>query len=231
MNTGQIIKSKSTKSPYTQIHNELIRNNELTLEEKGLMAYILSLPDDWVLYRKNLYNVLPDNKGTIDRLFRSLQKKGFIVSAKQIGADGRFTGWNHIVYDKSIHRDIETPMSDKPSSVNAEFGQTAPILNTNTILNTKLIQKKKEYIKPSLTDITIYIQEKGYDTNIAQKFFDYYEAGDWHDSNGRKVKNWKQKLNSVWFKDENKVKKVNLPPNWQNMTLTQQEQWRSNNGK
>jgi hypothetical protein len=103
--------------------------------------------------------------------------------------------------------------------------------NINNNKEIKIKKKNKEYIKPSLTDITTYIQEKGYDTNIAQKFFDYYEAGDWHDSNGRKVKNWKQKLNSVWFKDENKVKKVNLPPNWQNMTLTQQEQWRSNNGK
>jgi hypothetical protein len=103
--------------------------------------------------------------------------------------------------------------------------------NINNNKEIKIKKKNKEYIKPSLTDISTYIQEKGYDTNIAQKFFDYYEAGDWHDSNGRKVKNWKQKLNSVWFKDENKVKKVNLPPNWQNMTLTQQEQWRSNNGK
>ena len=103
--------------------------------------------------------------------------------------------------------------------------------NINNNKEIKIKKKNKEYIKPFLTDIITYIQEKGYDTNIAQKFFDYHEAGDWHDSNGRKVKNWKQKLNSVWFKDENKVKKVNLPPNWQNMTLTQQEQWRSNNGK
>ena len=37
----------------------------------------------------------------------------------------------------------------------------------------------------------------------AQKFFNYYTAGEWHDGNGKPVKNWKQKAIAVWFKPEN----------------------------
>ena len=40
----------------------------------------------------------------------------------------------------------------------------------------------------------------------AEKAFNYYEAGDWKDSNGNQVKSWKQKMQGVWFKDENNHK-------------------------
>jgi hypothetical protein len=44
----RIIKSaKNKKSHYTQVLNEIAQNNNLTLEEKGLMLYFLSLPEDW----------------------------------------------------------------------------------------------------------------------------------------------------------------------------------------
>ena len=41
------------------------------------------------------------------------------------------------------------------------------------------------------------------------KAFDYYDCADWHDSKGNKVKNWKQKMQAVWFKDENKIQTQN----------------------
>ena len=32
-----------------------------------------------------------------------------------------------------------------------------------------------------------------------------YDVADWHDSQGKQIKNWKQKAYQVWFKDENKI--------------------------
>ena len=55
------------------------------------------------------------------------------------------------------------------------------------------IPSNKPSNKPSIEEITKYILEK--DLNVSAKiFYDYFEAGDWIDSNGKKVKNWKQKL-------------------------------------
>jgi hypothetical protein len=44
---------------------------------------------------------------------------------------------------------------------------------------------------------------KGY-TAASRKAWVYYDAGGWKDKNGTKVLNWKQKFQSVWFKDEDK---------------------------
>ena len=51
----------------------------------------------------------------------------------------------------------------------------------------------KKYKRPSLEEIQDYIKEKGLRVD-GKKFFDYFETGNWIDSKGNKVKNWKQKL-------------------------------------
>lgn len=93
----------------------------------------------------------------------------------------------------------------------------------------KLIKEKKErnrtkveFTTPSFDDVLSYFKEKGYTKESACKAFDYYEAMNWHDSKGNPVKNWKGKMVSVWFTDENKVtpeqerKMLTLPEQYQN---------------
>lgn len=71
------------------------------------------------------------------------------------------------------------------------------------------IEKKVKEI--NINDIKLYFFENGYSEISAQKFFDYYSIANWKDSKGNKVKNWKQKAQAVWFKDENKIKDTNSP--------------------
>lgn len=52
---------------------------------------------------------------------------------------------------------------------------------------------KKSFVPPKLDDINAYIAEKGLIVN-GQVFLDYFTAGNWKDSEGKPVKNWKQKL-------------------------------------
>ncbi|MBQ4438471.1 hypothetical protein II898_06305 [bacterium] len=62
-----------------------------------------------------------------------------------------------------------------------------------------IFQKKKttekSFTPPTLEDVKAYIAERGCAAVVdAKKFFDYFEAGRWHDSEGKPVRNWKQKL-------------------------------------
>jgi hypothetical protein len=69
------------------------------------------------------------------------------------------------------------------------------------------MENENENINKNITiDIVkAYFKEKGYSETIAQKFFDYYSVAKWKDSKGKVVKNWKQKAQGVWFKEENKI--------------------------
>lgn len=53
--------------------------------------------------------------------------------------------------------------------------------------------KKKPFVPPTLEEIEKYCQERKNNVD-PKKFYDYFSASDWVDSNGKEVKNWKQKI-------------------------------------
>lgn len=55
------------------------------------------------------------------------------------------------------------------------------------------IEGNNEFIPPTLDEIKIYHAEQKMTFDI-QKFFDYFSEGDWIDSHGNPVRNWKQKM-------------------------------------
>ena len=65
---------------------------------------------------------------------------------------------------------------------------------------------KQKFIPPTLEEVEIYFVENGYSAEAAKKAFQHYNLANWHDTNGKPVLNWKQKMNTIWFKDENKIK-------------------------
>lgn len=52
---------------------------------------------------------------------------------------------------------------------------------------------KKRFTPPSLDEVKAYATTRGR-TDLTKSFFDYYDAGDWKDKDGKPVKNWKQKF-------------------------------------
>ena len=70
--------------------------------------------------------------------------------------------------------------------------------------------KKKIFTPPTLDEIKTYFKDSGYTEQSAEKAYNYYSEANWVDSKGNKVKNWKQKMQGVWFKDENKQQKGSI---------------------
>jgi hypothetical protein len=66
--------------------------------------------------------------------------------------------------------------------------------------------KGKGFSPPSVDEVKKYFADNGYTEASAKRAFDHYSSGDWHDTNGNKVVNWKQKLRTNWFEDKNKIK-------------------------
>ena len=60
--------------------------------------------------------------------------------------------------------------------------------------------KKKEFTPPTLEEVKAYIEENGYKVD-AEYFYKFYSAGNWIDSKGNPVQNWKQKL-ITWAKKD-----------------------------
>lgn len=85
-------------------------------------------------------------------------------------------------------------------------GIVLKVSNEPNTYNPKKTTVTKYFIAPTKIEVMAYFIQKGYSEISAIKFFDYYEAAQWKDGNGKQVKNWKQKAIGVWFRDENKIK-------------------------
>lgn len=67
-------------------------------------------------------------------------------------------------------------------------------------------KEKKKFKSPLLEDVIKYFFESGYTEESAVKAYNYYSVANWIDSKGKQVRNWKQKMQGVWFRDEHKIK-------------------------
>jgi len=79
----------------------------------------------------------------------------------------------------------------------------AVVISPMKILKGKL-KKTKDFIPPSIEEVKAYFAYKGYSEAGAIHAFEYYSSGDWTDSKGNQVINWKQKMlqNMMFDKDK-----------------------------
>lgn len=65
--------------------------------------------------------------------------------------------------------------------------------------------KERIFIHPTELDVVMFFKEKGFSVEHARRAFEYYDVAGWKDSEGKPVKNWKQKMIANWLKEENKI--------------------------
>lgn len=80
-----------------------------------------------------------------------------------------------------------------------------PLENENEIENDNTKKaEKKIFVPPTLEQVIAYFDEKGYTAEHATRAFNHYDVANWHDAAGKPVKNWKQKMQTNWMKNEGK---------------------------
>lgn len=92
--------------------------------------------------------------------------------------------------------------------------------NNTSINNKKEIYKERKFKKPTIEEIKEYIDAKKLNIN-PYSFYEYFEVGNWKDSKGNQVKNWKQKL-LTWDNYSNNKSKRTIPQ-WFNQEIQQSE--------
>lgn len=79
-------------------------------------------------------------------------------------------------------------------------------IKNNTNRGVKKDKVKTVFRPPSFDEVREYASKRQR-PDLAKPFFDYYDAGDWHDKDGKQVKNFKQKF-ITW---ENRNAKTEIP--------------------
>lgn len=112
----------------------------------------------------------------------------------------------------------QTETEKKPNAFNSFIeneSEKKPIredkIKEDKIKEDKII-RNKVFTPPTQIEVENYFTENGYTKESGLKAFNYYAANNWKDGKGNQVKNWKQKMIGVWFKEENKISLPNNKP-------------------
>lgn len=101
-------------------------------------------------------------------------------------------------------RRYENGMKPKRKKAEDEQPVSKRVSNDNDNVNVN-VNKKERFTPPTLAEVQTFFTDNGYSAASGKNAYDYYSEASWRDSRGSAVKNWKQKMRGVWFKDENKI--------------------------
>lgn len=137
-----IVRAKRS-SNFTILSNHGLKNKELSYKAKGLLAYMLSLPDDWQFYVTELTNHATDGQSGIRSGLKELEEQGYLTRKQKRKKDGTFEPITWTIRDEpAFSPDDEKPQADKPYTDKPQ-AENHTLLNTNNT-NDLYIQSTKE---------------------------------------------------------------------------------------
>jgi hypothetical protein len=154
--------------------------------------------------RKALSEKTGISQTTIERILKCFE------SEHQIGQQKTSTSRLISILNWSKHQQVGQQNGQRMDNGWTADGQRTDtnkeLKNGNNDNNEKKnMGEPKKFTPPELFDVIDYFKEKGFPIELAKRAFEFYDTANWIDSKGNKVKNWKQKMLSVWLKPENKT--------------------------
>ena len=109
---------------FTIITNVALRDTNLSLKAKGLLALMLSEHDGWNFTIKGLSTKCKEGVDAVAAIVKELEAQGYVVRRRERSTTGHFTAATYTIYEKPIREEpkpekpvLDKPAADKPSTV------------------------------------------------------------------------------------------------------------------
>ena len=86
---------------YTIMSNYHLRDKNLSLKAKGLLSFMLSLPENWDYSLSGLIAVCKEQESSIKSTLKELKEAGYLVIEKVRGEKGYFE-YNYLIYEYQV---------------------------------------------------------------------------------------------------------------------------------
>lgn len=120
---------KNKENPYVMINKEFLEDEKLSAKAKGILAYLLSLPDDWQIYEEELVKHFKDGIDSLRTGIKELVNIGYIERVRIRDEKGMLRAYDYSVYEVPIHMGkskvgeskIGKPKVGKSNATNIDF--------------------------------------------------------------------------------------------------------------
>lgn len=99
MTEEQFIFRTKAEKEYTTIRNSLVKDKSLSWGARGLLIYLLSKPETWVVRKTDLVAMSPASNHVVARILKELEIVGYIKRDRIRNDKGQWE-WHTWVYDK-----------------------------------------------------------------------------------------------------------------------------------
>ena len=156
------MKSNITKlsSGFTQVPNEVLQNDIISLKAKGLFCYLQSRPNDWQFSSERMAKTVKEGVDSIRSGLKELEEGNFLTRTRL--NNGR------MIYSLHLSDTINTPVGEDPS------GSSQPVSNKDRDTNKEIdistiLGKNKQAIKIYFEDNEVNIPDNIFDWRYALK--------------------------------------------------------------
>ena len=140
---------------FTKVPNSILNNIELSLEEKALLAILLSNASDWKIYITEIYSRSINGEPRQRKVFKALVQKGYVTQEKRKDEINKKFYWIYRIFPKGDAESgaspsvgnppVDTPPTDSPQ-INNHHARN-PSMQEADINKTDLNNTKEEKIK------------------------------------------------------------------------------------
>ena len=113
---NEIIRVQKRPSNFVLIDKSFLEDTRLSYKAKGILAYLLSKPDNWKVIVGNLVNYSADGKASVYAGLKELRKCGYYEKVPIRNDKGHYVRWESTVYE------CPEPLTDFQEMGNPEMG-------------------------------------------------------------------------------------------------------------
>lgn len=154
--TSPGFRNRKRENPFVQIDKGMLSDEKISWKAKGILAYLLSKPDDWVTYAKDIEKRSTDGRDSVNSGIKELIAAGYL-ERKQLREKGKFTGYEYSVYESPlVVEPAEKDETENGNTVNgfsengkAENGK--PATSNNNLSNNDLNNNNLSYYNNSVS--------------------------------------------------------------------------------
>lgn len=151
-----VFRVQKTKD-FTVMSNHHLKNKDLSLRSKGLLSFMLSLPEDWDYSLKGLATLNKEGIDAIRSAINELEAFGYIERSRVRNEKGQLGENEYIIHElpispepKQTEPTLENPTLDNPTQEKPTLEK--PTLENPTQLNKDILSKEQSITDLSSTD-------------------------------------------------------------------------------
>lgn len=151
---------------FTMISNEVVNDTSISFKAKGIMLYLLSKPDNWAVYEKDIISHSTDGRDSVRNGIKELINAGYISRHRVRNQNGQLGNCEYEV--RETH---EKPTCDGKTNVGFPYIGKPPTNNTD-LSNTDLSKTENfRHLSRGKTEQLLNDDAKRFFEYFADKYF------------------------------------------------------------